>query len=212
MKRFSPFGNPMVAQGAKLTLAQLKAQNVNQQLPNIEDLVLSDDSVFFYHPTSSLTPDDIFVVAPDAIGGVAQPGRYLRSPGMMVDIKMPIAFGTLDAAVLATIPTNAQLMVVRGYWEPTADWTGGTSSAIGLSSSQAPYNTKGDLLGGASGDVAATLVASAVVTPGTIGADIAAGVILKGGAAIRFDRIASAFATGAGFAHLVGMLIKNPGA
>jgi hypothetical protein len=208
MKRFSPYGNPMVAQGAKLTLAQLKALNVNQALPYIEEFILSDDSSWYYNPVSVLAGDDLFVVAPNN----SQPGRYLRMPGAVCDLRMAIGFATADAAVLATLPANSQFLVVRGLWETTSDWTGGTSSAIGLSSSQAPHNTKGDLLGGAAGDVAATLVAASGTIAGTIGADIAAGVLLKGGAAIRFDRITSAFTAGAGFGHLVGMLLKNPGA
>lgn len=128
-------------------------------------------------------------------------------PGSVVDLAFPFAFGTADAAVLATLPTGLKLLVTRGYWEIVADLTGGASSAIGLSSSQSPYNTKGDLLGGAGGDVAASLTAG--IRPGTTGADIAAGVILLGGTTIKFDRIVSAFTAGSGYAHLVATVLGS---
>lgn len=129
------------------------------------------------------------------------------APGTVVDLAFPIAFGTADAAVLGTLPSGVELLVVRSYWEITADFTGGTASAIGLSSSQSPHNTKGDLLGGGSGDVAAGLTAG--IKAGTIGADIAAGVLLVGGSTIRFDRITSAFTAGAGYAHVVAVVLGS---
>lgn len=130
------------------------------------------------------------------------------APGTTVDLPFAIGFGTADAAVLGTMPTGSALLVIRGYWEISADWTGGSSSAIGLSSSQTGLTTKGDLLGGASGDVAAALTAALSKTPGTIGADVAAGIILKAGSTVRFDRITSAFTAGAGYAHLVGIVLN----
>ena len=125
--------------------------------------------------------------------------------GSVVDLPFAVGFATADAAVLGTMPAGAKLLLVRGYWEVTADWTGGASSAIGLSSSQVGNTTKGDLLGGAAGDLAAGLTIG--VRAGTIGADIAGGVILLAGATVRFDRIVSNFATGAGYAHLVGIVL-----
>jgi hypothetical protein len=98
----------------------------------------------------------------------------------------------------------------HGYWEVTTGFTGGSSSAIGISSSNSTgHTTKGDLLGGSGGDVAATLVAG--YPSGTIGADIAAGLMMVAADTVRFDRITSAFTAGAGAAHLVGFLV-NPGA
>src|SRR5690348_7212071 len=87
-------------------------------------------------------------------------------------LKLAIAFGTADAAVLFTVPTNiARIELGSLWWEVTTSFSGGASSAIGCSSSNASYNTKGDLLGGASGDVAATLVSTGVLHKGgTIGA------------------------------------------
>ena len=136
-------------------------------------------------------------------------GNYVCTDDV-VDMVFPIGFGTADATVLFTVPTNARLLVRRGYWAVTTGFTGGSSSSIGLSSSNAAYNTKGDLLGGAGGDVAATLVAGACI-PGTIGAKTAAGIFLNAGDTIKFNQITSAFTAGAGFAHLVCDVLANPG-
>lgn len=203
MIKQSPYGHPMIASVVS-TLAMLKSSDVTQHMP-YERMALADGRVFYYHPTSVLAGDDIFVVVPDA----SQAGRYLLAPGA-VDVKLAISFVTADAAVLATLPTNSALLVHRGYWENTVAYTGGTASAIGLSSSQSPHNVKGDLHGGAGGDIAATLIAGSYVE-GTAGADIAAGVVLRDGSTLRFDRITSVFTTGAGFAHLVGVMLANPG-
>jgi hypothetical protein len=202
----SSFGHPMAGVSMLFTVAQLKALSVGDHVPG-EEFTLTDGRVFYYNSTSVLAGDDIFVIAP-----TTGAGRYLLCPGFVADIPIAISFANTDAQVLATLPAGMVFLGGRSYWEITADWTGGTSSAIGLSSGQAPHNTKGDLLGGGSGDVAATLVASGGKLLGTIGADVAAGVLLKPAATIRFDRITSAFTAGTGFAHLVGTVLANPGA
>lgn len=116
-------------------------------------------------------------------------------------VKVAISKDTTDAAVLYTVPAGHRLRLSRSYWHVTTPWTGGSSSAIGLSSSNAAYNTKGDLLGGASGDVLAGLTAG---FKGTAGAEVGANapVILEPGDTVLFDRITSAFTAGAGFAVL----------
>lgn len=207
----SPYGAIKYASGVALaasvaTIAALKALAADDPSHVAGNVMLvdGDGSEWVYNPTSSLTGDDILVVAPTNAAG-----RWLRKVGS-VDLKLPIAFGTSDAAVLATLPAGARFLLRRGYWEITADFTGGSSSAIGASSSGTGYTTKGDLHGGSSGDVAASLTAG--VRAGTIGADVAAGVLLVAGDTVRFDRITSAFAAGSGFLHLVGELLTNAGA
>jgi hypothetical protein len=188
-----------------LSLAQLK--NVEADTSDHNRLVqLSDGNVYRYHKGSALTPDDLLVIK--AKGG----GRFLLAPSVDFDLALPIGFALADAAVLMTLPAGCYLQLGRSYWEVTADWTGGSSSAIGASAGQAPHNTKGDILGGAAGDVAATLVASAVRALGTVGADVAAGILLKPTNTVRYDEITSAFTAGAGFVHLVGRCLANPGA
>ena len=97
-----------------------------------------------------------------------------------------------------------------GYWEVTTGFTGGSSSAIGLNSSQSGHTTAGDVLGGSGGDVTA-LLGTAGIKEATIGADVAAGLVLRAAETIKFNRITSNFTAGAGYAHVVGFLV-NPGA
>jgi hypothetical protein len=126
-------------------------------------------------------------------------------------LKLPIGFATADAAVLFTVPTLTNgavaLQIDSLWWEITTGWTGGSSSAIGISSSNTKYATKGDLLGGATGDVAATLVSTNKYVMGTAGAKYATAVstgrvFLVAADTIRFDQITSAFTAGAGFLHI----------
>jgi len=161
-------------------------------------------------PTSIIVPD-IQAVAnyPFALGSALVEVASTRA----FHLKLAIAFGTADAATLYTIPTGLKAEIERAYWEVTTSFTGGSSSAIGVSSSNTSYATKGDILGGASGDVAATLVSTGLTYKGgTIGAKFGSNgmVVLVGGDTIRFDRITSAFTAGAGFVHLTGTLIETP--
>lgn len=194
-----------------LTVAQLKLLDVtnHQQGERVQLDDTRNRNFYIYDATSVLTGDDLFVIAP----GDGQPGRYLLAPGCHFDLALPIDFSLADAAALATTPDTAFLAQLgRSYWEITANWTGGTSSTIGISTDTAPDDTQGDLLGGASGDVAATLVAAGGNLLGTIGANVAAGILLKGDVAIRYDEITSAFTAGTGYAHIVGLMVANPGA
>lgn len=124
-------------------------------------------------------------------------------------LKLPISFATADAAVLFTVPTltngASAIKLDSLFWEVTTSFTGGSSSAIGISSSSSLYNTKGDLLGGATGDVLATLVSTGgKLKTGTAGAKVVSTVknYLVAGDTLRFDRIASVFTAGAGFLHV----------
>lgn len=199
----SQFGHPMQSVNLVLTLAQLKLVNVDDNV-NGELLSLSDGRWVYYHPTSLLTADDVFVIAP-TVGA----GRYLLAPGFAQNISLPIAFGTADAAVLATTPTSSLVRVLRGYWEVATAFTGGSSAAIGVSSGATGFSTKGDLQGGASGDVLATLTAGTKL--GTIGAKSAAGILLPAASTFRFDRITDAFTAGAGNVHFMLEMLANPG-
>lgn len=201
----SPFGHPLSAVTAALTLTTIKALDVTEHFDG--EVFMVGANRYQYFKASVLTGDDIFVIAP-----TTGAGRYVLAQGHVFDLAIAIDFNKTDAQVLATLPAGCYILGGRSYWEVTADWTGGASSAIGLSTSQAPGTTKGDLLGGSGGDVAATLVASGGRLLGTVGADVAAGILLKPAATIRFDRITSAFTAGTGFAHLVGQVLANPGA
>ena len=126
------------------------------------------------------------------------------------DLVIPFTFNTADAAVLFTVPAGYRMQIADAFWEPTTSFTGGTASAIGLKSSNAGYATAGDILGGAAGDVAAGLTAvPATPLKRTVGAKIAAGVVLIAGDTVIFNRMVSAFTAGAGNVHVLYRLVPS---
>jgi len=162
-------------------------------------VLASDRSMWRFSAASTIADATENLVLTPSVGT----GRWLRLD-KSVGLKLPIAFGTTDAAALFTVPAGFRVLLQEMFWEITGDWTGGASSAIGVSSDQAPHSTKGDLLGGTTGDVATDLEAADGVTQGTIGASFSAApkkVILDAGSVMRFDRITSAFTAGTGFVH-----------
>jgi hypothetical protein len=182
--------------------------------------------IFEWHPTSTVTADDQLVIIPDdrnmAVDtalAASLAGRWLARPGQIVNLALPFTYATADAAVLYTMPTGARLAVQDLYWEITTACAGGSSSAIGVSttkSSPTNWSTKGDLLGGSGGDVEATLIVGAHIA-GTIGADADTLAKMRGACWVaadlfRFDRITSVFTSGAGNVHVRGFLEANAGA
>lgn len=194
------------------TLTALKAIPAAHRVDGMYAHVLSDDSLWQFDSASALSGDDVLVAAP-----AAGTGAWLRAPGGAL-LSLPFTFATADAAVLLTVPTGCVLRVHEFAWKITADMTGGAASAIGVSSSNHTGNTtKGDLLGGATGDVAATLVASsgefAMGTIGTTFTTIAnRRPLWKPTDTIRFDRITSAFTAGSGSVLVACDILKNLGA
>lgn len=191
------------------TLAALKA--VDNRSDGQKFLNTGDGSAWRFSLASALTGDDLLVVTP-----TNGSGRWLRECGG-VKIVIPITFATADAAILLTMPTGSELHLHELYWDVTADWTGGASSTIGVSSSnKTSLTTKGDLLGGSAGSLAAALTLAGAPNFGTIGAgyDTLAKrrVIFKATETIRHDRITSAFVAGTGNLVLLGNLAKNAGA
>lgn len=189
-------------------LTALTASNPARTHGNIVD-VDADGSRWYWHSTSVLTADNILV---DSADDAPTAGRWLRCPGD-VDLALPFTYATADGAVLLTIPTGAIFALERAYWEISTAMTGGSSAAIGVADS---INTAaGDTLGGASGDVLATLTAG--VKAGTIGAKMDAlseihANLFQAAGNFTFERITSAFTAGAGNVHLVGKLLRNAGA
>lgn len=196
------------------TLTTLKAIPADRRVAGQIFLVLADNSLWKFHSSSTLTGDDVLVATPGAGSG-----RFLRMPGAD-KFELAFTFATADAAVLLTMQAGQELAVERVLWRISADMTGGTASAIGVSSNKTTptnWSTKGDILGGATGDVAATLVASGGLLAGTIGADMdtltkTRGLVLKATDTLKFDRITSAFTAGSGSVVVVGTLMRNDGA
>jgi hypothetical protein len=188
--------------GTVLNLAALAALNAAARTDGMLVKVAADRSEWIFDSTVAATDATQNLIVTPTAGS----GSWLRVDNI-VDLKLAIAFGTADAAVLFTVPAGFRLRPLKAGWEPTADWTGGASSAIGLSSNNTAFNTKGDILGGAGGDLAATLTAAAVFT-GTVGAKITnPGMVLVATNTIRFDRIVSAFTAGTGFAHVTCQIV-----
>lgn len=192
------------------TLAALKALTaVDPNRTHGNDAIVdADGSHWVFNKDSALTGDDILVATPDAGSG-----RWLRKPGA-VALWLPISYQTANSAVLLTIPTNAVFKLDSAHWRVTTGFSGGSSSAIGVSSTG--NTTPGDILGGASGDVTATL-GTAGSKSGTIGAKMDTVSELHAQLYVAtntfsFNRITSVFTAGAGYVVLVGNLISNPGA
>ncbi len=195
-----------LVRGGKLvatTKALLKALPAALRFEGLEAVVTADRSRWIFSAASTVSDTtNNLVMTPDAGGG-----RWLRVD-KRVHLKLAIGFATADAAVLMTVPVGFRLALARLWWEITTGFSGGTDSAIGVSSGTAPHNTKGDLLGGAGGDLAATLVAGACI-PGTVGADFASNgqPFLAASTTLRFDRIVDAYTAGAGFVHCLADVV-----
>lgn len=160
-----------------------------------------------YALASSLVGDDLLVLAPTDARAA---GRFICVEDHF-DIKLAVGFATADAAVLYTVPVGFTLQLDVPWWEVTVSFTGGTSSAIGINSSNTGLNGVGDLLGSSAGDVAASLVSTGPLAKGTKGTKIGTpGAVLIGGDTIKFNRITSVFTAGAGFVHVPVKLIATP--
>ena len=189
-------------EGSVATIAALKAVAAASRVDGAMVIVRADRSEWIFVAASTQTVDGAnqLVIAPDA-----GTGRWVRV-GKSIVLKLPIDYTLADAAVLLTVPEQMALRLTGlPFWEITTGFTGGTSSAIGMSAT-AIATTKGDLLGGASGQLTAA-IGSAGVKAGTIGplvdtpAEMQA-LFLKAADALRFDRIASVYTAGVGFIHV----------
>ena len=161
--------------------------------------VRADGSLWIFDSANAADEDEAqeIVIAPDA-----GTGRWLRADKSAV-LKLPVAFGMADGDPILTVPAGFALRLTGlPFWEVTTAWTGGASSSIGVSSSVSGYDTEGDILGGAAGDVAASLTVG--LRAGTIGAELdneadRQAFLLEEGDELQYDEITSAFTAGAGF-------------
>lgn len=163
-------------------------------------MVRADGSLWRFVADSTLTSDAAEELAIEPTAGS---GCWLAADKHKT-LKLPIGFGTADGAAILTVPAGFVLRLAGfPFWEVTTSFTGGSSSAIGLSTSVTGYVDKGDILGGVAGNVAAALTAG--VRAGTLGAELDDHVGFQALALIeddeiQFDRITSVFDAGAGFA------------
>lgn len=164
-----------------------------------------------YSPSSAAadTTENLVATPTDGVG------RWLRADRQVL-LKLPFDFNTADVANLYTVPAGARIHPRESWWDVATSFTGGASSAIGLHTSVTGWTTKGDILGGAAGDVAATLVSTNTRQVGTVGALLStrtnARLILIAADTIKFGRITSAFTAGVGSARILCDVLSNPGA
>lgn len=165
----------------------------------------SDGSVWRYSASSTAadTTENLVLTPSDSTG------RWIRQ-GSNIFLRLSVAVATADAATLFTVPTGFELTLRSLWWEITTGFTGGTNAAIGVSSNNTAYNTKGDLLGGAGGSLTASIGTASKAVGGTIGAKFGSNgrVTLVAANTIRFDRIADVYAAGAGYV-CVDVLARN---
>lgn len=198
------------------TVAAMQALSASQVTDGQLFMSKVDGSLWRYVAASVLTSDTGTSAGPVlvATATTAGVGAFLRIDNDL-DISLAIGFGTADAAVLYTVPAGYKLRLTRIYWEVTTSFTGGTSSAIAINSSNANFNSNGDLLAGTGGDVAATLVSTgSPYKGGTLGTKYGSNgvIVLVGGDTVKFQRITSVFTAGAGFIHLDTSAITVPAA
>lgn len=131
--------------------------------------VLIDNQPYVW--SSTCTVDDasnLLALRPTAIASAATAGRFVAELPQHV-LGLDFTYATADGAALFTVPTGCKLHLLGLWWDITTNMSGGSSSAIGVSSGKTGFTAKGSLLGGSAGDVAATLTAAASPTLGTRG-------------------------------------------
>jgi hypothetical protein len=131
-------------------------------------------------------------------------GKWMRWD-LCFDLVIPVGFANTDNQSMVVVPTGMTLQPHPNViLEVTTLWAGGVASTIGLSfSTPSLGRTKGNLAGGAAGNAGFTSTFFAAMTLGSqFAPGLAQGVILPPASIIAFDRIASAFTSGAGNFHL----------
>ncbi len=142
------------------------------------------------------------VVVPTVGGGS---GRWIRRDTSL-DLLLPVSSASTDALSLLTVPDEITLQPLYSaiYLEITTIWAGGINSTIGLSySTPSVAQNKGNLAGAVAGNGGFTATFFAAMTLGSqFAAGLAQAVVLSPTSQIFFDRIVSAFTSGAGLFHV----------
>lgn len=164
-------------------------------------------STWQFSAASSLAADGLVVESCNIVVVPASgTGRWLRLDQEFV-AKIAVDHATADAAQLTLVPAGYSVKITsEPFWDVVTGFTGGTNAAIGVSSSNAGSSTKGDLLGGAGGDLTATL-GTAGVKQGTAGVKMDTiahrrALRIEATEYLRFDRVADNYAAGAGYVHV----------
>jgi hypothetical protein len=121
------------------------------------------------------------------------------------DLVIPATFANTDNQSMVVVPAEMTLQPHPNIiLEVTTVWAGGAASTIGLSFSTPSLNrARGNLAGGAAGNSGFTSTFFAAMTLGSqFAGGLAQAVILPPASIIAYDRITSAFTSGAGNFHL----------
>lgn len=196
-------------------LTALKAIAAGARADGMLCTVLSDvageTSTWRFSAASAAADTSENLVATPAAGT----GRWLRND-KLVPLFLPVTFATADGAVIFTTPVGARVKPLDAWWEVQTTFAGGSSSAIGVDSSVTGWDTAGDLLGGAAGDVAATLVSTNAREIGTAGTKFDTvpeeRLILIAADTLKFNRITSAFTAGVAKVRVLCAILANAGA
>lgn len=199
-------GSPSRAYASLATISALGASSV------ADGEVFLDQSagrLWRYAAASTLTADGGFLVAAATGAGV---GAFIAMD-RTIDIQAAVSSATTDATVLYTVPAGFRLRLTVPFWSVSVTFTTSSAGAAGLKSSNAGLNTAGDILGGASGDLVATLVSTGAYAKGTVGAKIGKPpAVLSGGDTVIYNLIAGTYTAGTGIAHIAVEVLLAPAA
>jgi hypothetical protein len=95
-------------------------------------------------------------------------GRWILDLPIVL-LSFPITFETTNEEVLFEVPDGVVIHPLSFWWEIGTNFSGGSSSAIGVSSDKTGFTAAGSLLGGSSGNVAAELTTALSPTLGKVG-------------------------------------------
>jgi hypothetical protein len=205
-----PTGGTTGVVATRATRAAVKAIAAANRFDGMLVTVLTDNSMWRFNAASTLADDTAQELALEPDAGT---GCWIRADKAFV-MQLPVAFGRADGDTIETILEGFALrLAALPYWEVTTSWAGGSSSAIGIASNKTGYTAAGAVLGGAAGDVAATLDAG--VAAGTIGtgfdslAELQAALFVEGDT-FTYEEITSAFTAGAGFVCIPVVVALSP--
>lgn len=170
-----------------------------------DGVILVDGVPFIWVPTSTANDATKQVAIRPTNIDSGDPGRF-EILARSFALNMAVTYQTANSAVLFTVPTGFRLVLSRLFYRVTNSFIN-ASGRVGASSSNAAYNTAGDLIGGASGDAAAALTTG--VRGGTIGAKFGSNgaIELVAGDTILWNVIAAGYTAGA--ANLVALCTRS---
>lgn len=198
-----PFPNPNGGNSYTLADVLLGVTSVYANAAAVEALkaemhdgvILVNGVPFVWVPTSTANDSTKQVAIRPTVIDSGDPGRF-EILSRSFALNLAITHQTANNAVLFTVPTGFRLVVERLFYRVGTGYVN-ANGRIGASSSNAAYNTAGDLIGGSGGDAAAALAVG--VRGGTIGTKFVSNgaVELIADDTIKHDVIASGYTAGA---------------